>query len=464
MQLLRRLARTLARAFGPADPAELAVKAFQLLQKGDRYRAARLLAPELKRPSPHADVLFVQGLLHKARAEHATAAPWFRKAAESREGFGAAWNELATALTACGHVEGAVEALARAAALQPRSAGILQNLGRMRYRARDVRGAIDTLEAALAIEPDLAEAHFNLAEALLATGDFERGWSEYEWRPQLAKLEHVALPRWNATGGGRVAVIAEQGLGDVILAVRLLPRLKPHASHVTVFVQPALVRLIQAARLADDVRSLSEIASVTAERYDAYLPMMSLARVTGLRADEIARAPYLHALREDVQTWRERAGAPDGSLRVGVVSAGNPSHDLDYDRSIPVSRFSALSEIPGVVLYSLQLDANAGAAPAFPMIDFTSSLSDLAHTAALVQQLDVVVAVDTAVAHLAGALGVPVWVLCPYRADWRWEIDGRASPWYGRARIFRPAATAQWDPVIAQVGAALTELAASRPD
>ncbi|HEV7800545.1 MAG TPA: hypothetical protein VGP15_05665, partial [Burkholderiales bacterium] len=213
-------------------------------------------------------------------------------------------------------------------------------------------------------------------------------------------------------------------------------------------------------QLADEVRGLADMAQATPDRYDSYVPFMSLAHVTALRPEEIDPAPYLDARPEDFQTWRDRVGALDGSLRVGLVWAGNPAHDLDFDRSIPLESLAPIFGVEGVTVYSLQIGAEAGAHPELPMIDFTAHFTDVAQTAAFLKQLDLVIAVDTLIAHLAGALGVPLWLLCPLRADWRWEIDGNPTPWYRSVRIFRPKITAQWSPVIDELAQALRAQAA----
>jgi Flp pilus assembly protein TadD len=463
MQLLRRLFASIAgrTKAPPALPAETALRAFGLLRQGDTEGAAAVLAPLRAAASPHIDVLFVSALIHKARGQRAAAVNLLRQCVALRETFGAAWGELGTVLAASGDVEGALTALERAASLEPASAAIQQNLGYMRYRVRDVSGGIEALTTALELDPQLGDAQFNLAEALLAAGDFERGWAQYESRAHLpAAMQRVALPRWRFEPGARIAVVAEQGFGDVILFARLLPRLRSLAASVSVFSYPRLVPLFEQAQLADEVRPLADIAQATLERYDSYVPFMSLAHVTALRPEDIDPAPYLGARPVDLETWRTRVGPPDGSLRVGLVWAGNPAHDLDFDRSIPLASLATIFGVEGISIYSLQVGATPDAHPGLPMIDLTAHLTDVGQTAALLKQLDLVIAVDTLIAHLAGALGVPLWLLCPLRADWRWEIDGAPSPWYRSVRIFRPKITAQWSPVIAELTEALRAHAA----
>jgi tetratricopeptide (TPR) repeat protein len=465
MQFLRRLFASAARRT-PASPetaAQTALRAFALLQQGDSESAAAALAPRLSAATPDADVLFVAALIHKSNGEHAAAVNLLRQTVALRDELGAAWGELGAALTALGDAEGAVAALERAAALEPGAAAIHQNLGYMRYRVRDVSGAIDALTTALALDPGLRDAQFNLAEALLASGDFERGWAHYETRAHLeAAMQRVGLPRWRGEPGARLAVVAEQGFGDVILFASLLPRLRGVAVSVCVFTYDRLVPLFEHAQLADDVRSLADIDQATPDRYDSYVPFMSLAHVTALRPHEIDPAPYLGARPDHAQTWRTRVGPRDGSLKVGLVWAGNPAHQFDFDRSIPLGNLAPLFGVRGVTMYSLQVGADLSAHPELPMIDLTSHLTDVAQTAALLKQLDLVIAVDTLVAHLAGALGVPLWLLCPLRADWRWAIGDKPSPWYRSVRIFRPAVTAQWSPVIEALAEALRIHAAEK--
>lgn len=443
----------------PEEGARAAIAAYGLLQQSDIEGAQALLAPFLDDETDHADILFVQGLVHKQRNQHERAAACFHKAIALRHDFAAAWNQLGTVLKDSGRLEEALTALEKACDLEPQSAALHQNLGLLRYQLRNVDGAIQSLTHALSLDPSMKQAHFDLAEALLAAGDFERGWSEYEHRPHVARaMSGVRIPRWSPQRPpGRVAVIAEQGLGDVLLFLRFLPRLRTRVLELAVFVQPALVTLVRESGLADAVLSLKDIPA-TAD-YDSYLPLMSLAHVTGFSGTDLeGDAPYLAVGTERVLSWRDRMGPRDGRTRVGLVWGGNPDHPRDFDRSIPGRELAPLGRIGGIVWCNLQIGRDDLGMPAFPFLDFTKQLRDLADTAALIEQLDLVISVDTAVAHLAGALGRPTWVLCPLRADWRWEIAGRSSPWYSSARVFRPVRTSQWSPVVASLVTALEAL------
>jgi Tfp pilus assembly protein PilF len=462
-RVLSRLLKVERREAAVDNPARSALEAYAALNRGDISGAQSLLTSAREHSPPNADVLFVQGLVHAVRRELEPAARSFREAIRLREGFGAAWTQLGLVLRDANAMDEALHAFETAASMQPETAEIHQHLGITRYQSRDVPGAIAASTAALALRPDMNEARFVLAEALLAAGDFERGWAEYERRPHVgAAMSRMRAPRWNGRQSlARLAVVAEQGLGDVLMFARLLPRLREHAANTGLFVQPALVELMRESDLADHVHSVNEIEA--AHGYDAHLPFMSLAQVLALRPHDLhSSAPYLRVAQSRLEVWRPRLVARGGTLRVGLAWGGNPSHARDSDRSIPAAALAPLSEVRSASFYSLQLGrTDLGRLP-FPCTDFTHELPNMADTAALIEGLDLVISVDSAIAHLTGALGCPLWALCPYRADWRWEIGGRESPWYPSARVFRPERTAEWSPVIARVAEALTA-AAMRP-
>jgi ADP-heptose:LPS heptosyltransferase len=192
--------------------------------------------------------------------------------------------------------------------------------------------------------------------------------------------------------------------------------------------------------------------------FDCYAPLLSLPLLAGTRLDSIpAPIPYVQPDPEIAQRWAARIGPRDGKLRVGLVWAGSPANNNDHNRSIAVERLAALATEPNVQFYSLQTGAAAATAGDAPpgMHDFTADLSDFAETAGLIAQLDLVITVDTAVLHLAGAMGKPVWAMIPFSPDWRWLMDRTDSPWYPTLRLFRQRFTGDWDSVIAAIAASL---------
>lgn len=450
------------RADPPADSDEAshaALAAFELLSKNDVSTAAEVLSKFLGGAHPSADVVFVQGCLHKARGEFSLAAERFRQACELREGFAAAWAQLADIHRSMGELERALAALEQAATYQPNSAVIQQNLGITQYQLREVTAAIAALSNAVSLDPSLTEARFNLAEALLSSGEFQPGWREYEYRPGLeTAMIGARMPRWQrGMKASRISVIAEQGLGDILLFARLLPRIHEHAPRVRVFVPRQAVQLLRESKLGDEVVSIEELTA--SQEDDTYVPFMSLPEMLALGPQQVdASVAYLSVASERTAKWAQRTGPRDDRMRVGLVWAGNASHRRDFDRSIDPIGLAPLGRLERIAFYSLQMGRIELGRPPLPLIDLMPAVKDLADTAALIAQLDLVITVDTVVAHLAGGLGHPVWVLCPLRADWRWEIAGHSSPWYASARIFRSAKTAEWTPVIARVADALDEL------
>jgi hypothetical protein len=290
-------------------------------------------------------------------------------------------------------------------------------------------------------------------------GRYARGWAEHEWRWQYrsfpASPRHTDSPSWrgDALAGRRLLTWAEQGLGDTLQFVRYTRLLAQRGANVVLEVQPELLRLMR--------ESLPEVEVVARgtvpRRFDLQAPLLSLPHLLDTRVETIpADVPYLHAQPERVAAWAQRLGEPDGRLRVGLAWAGSPSFQNDRQRSLPVRHLAHLAEIPGVEWFSLQ--KNPAEPPPLELSDWTTELVDFADTAALMMHLDLVISVDTAVAHLAGALARPVWVLLPHPPDWRWFLDRTDSPWYPTARLFRQPRSADWSTVMHDLTAELESL------
>ena len=465
MTLLGSLMRTLVRgrrsAAAPLTPSSAAARANELLSGGDLEAAAAVIAPFIGAAPVSAEILLVRGMIHEKRGEARDAEAAFRECVAQRPDFAAGWMRLALLVMASGKPEDAVAAFERAAACDPQSAPAQENLGFALFLLRDLTRSIAALERALALDPARVEARLTLANALLAAGDLERGWQEYEHRFAAGKLiRPLALPRWSPPAAvDHLAVVGEQGLGDTVLMGRFVPRLRRYAKRVTLFVLPQLVTLMENARLADRVLPLAALDTAQAAECNAFLPSMSLPFALGVAAGNLDPGPYLRADEARIEAWRTRLGARDGRLRVGLAWGGSHTHALDRYRSIPAGHLAPLGAVAGIAWHSLQIGRAELGVPALPLADHTAHLSDLAEIAALMHELDLVICIDTGVAHLAGALGCPVWVMATFHPDWRWEIAGQPSPWYSTGRVFRPPRTADWTPVVQQVAAALTSRA-----
>jgi hypothetical protein len=318
----------------------------------------------------------------------------------------------------------------------------------------------------LAVRPDYAEAHLNEALLRLLIGDFDRGWAKYEWRwriPSLA-LSERKFPLWrgaDAIDGKTILIHSEQGLGDAIQFCRYVSLVAARGARVILEVEKPLCELMTGlAGASAIIPKGSPLPHV-----DMQCPMLSLPLAFGTRLETIPSAtPYLSVSAQALKAWQTRLG-PKARPRVGLVWSGRSAHKNDRNRSISLRSLLSFFDIDATFV-SLQTDVRADDAAVMKdrgdILDCGDALEDFADTAALVSQLDLVIAADTSVAHLAGALAKPVWVLLPYVPDWRWLLARDDSPWYPTARLFRQSQIGKWDDVIAQVRAALPEFIASR--
>jgi tetratricopeptide (TPR) repeat protein len=359
-----------------------------------------------------------------------------------------------------------VEAMAsydKALAAMPGHPQILTNRGHaLRRLARPVE-ALAHFEAALATAPEFAEAHFEAAMTRLTMGDFEAGWKEYEWRWKTGAFarhrRQFQAPLWlgdQPISGKTILLHAEQGFGDTIQFIRYASLLAGRDAKVICEVQPELQPLLS------QLEGITIVASgAPLPAFDLHCPLLSLPLASATRLETIpAASPYLAAPAERVAYWRHRL--PAGSPRAGFVWSGQPSHKNDSNRSIALARLAALFENPPVQCFSLQSDlrsADGEVLRGLPnLVHLGDGLRDFADTAAVISLLDVVVSVDTAVAHLAAALGKPVLILLPYAADFRWMRNRGDSPWYPTAELFRQPAFGDWEGVITRVGERLRQL------
>lgn len=378
-----------------------------------------------------------------------------------------AHNERGVALAREGRSNEAVAAYSQATKLRPDFAQAHTNNGRALTDLGRIDESIAAHRRAVAHWPDDSIAHFGLADALLMAGEYTEGLTEYEWRwkgtaPVFKRK--FAEPRWSGEylNGRTLLIHAEQGFGDAIQFVRFAPELARFNGRVLLEAPRALVPLLHSAPGFEDVVAADD----PLPNFDAQIPLMSLPHVLGTRLDTIpTRTPYLQSDPVRTSVWRERL-SPYGGLKVGVVWAGNPEHTHDHWRSIQASKLLPHLTMPGVQLFGLQVGMRAGdreVVDATPgMIDLSPQLSDFANSAAAVDALDLVISVDTSVAHLAGAIGVPVWTLIPFSLDWRWMLGREDSPWYPTMRLFRQSRPGDWTTVLERVGTAIATLQRER--
>ncbi|MBF0372330.1 MAG: tetratricopeptide repeat protein [Alphaproteobacteria bacterium] len=373
---------------------------------------------------------------------------------------GNAWLNIGVAWQNCGRIEEAVVAYGRAAELVHQLPEALNNLAKAHLHLNRVDDAVKSARAAVAANQEEADAHFTLALALLTQGNYEEGWPEYEWRWNLPNVRthwNVKAPLWagQPLEGKRLLAYSEQGFGDNIQFVRFLLDSRCRDAHITLLVPGPLFRLMDRAGVADAVASdPGDVGPI-----DYCLPLMSFPHVLETTINSIpARVPYLRVPKDISSEWAKKVARSDREVAVGLVWAGNGTTDdpdaldMDKKRSLALEMFAPLVSVPRVQFYCLQKEFPSGS-----MVDMLERLSirrvmtpdcDFLDTAAIIDQLDLVITVDTAVAHLAGALGRPIWVASRFDSCWRWPRQSDTTPWYPTARVFHQPRSGQWQPVI----------------
>lgn len=317
--------------------------------------------------------------------------------------------------------------------------------------AEAVEGARRTVE----LNPDDGESHYRYSMVLLLVERFADAWQEYEWRWKQPGHEEqcVPAPRWRGgpLAGQTILVWTEQGYGDSLQFIRYVQLVKQQGATVIVECEDVLARIFATCTGVDRVVVRGEALPPL----DLHVPLMSLPLIFRTSLDTIPTSvPYLAPQSDAVSRWRAELAA-DASLKIGIVWRGNPRNLIDRRRSIPLEHFAPLAQVPGVRLYSLQLgparDELAHVGPDWPVTDLADRLVDFHETAAVMRNLDLVITCDSSPCHLAGALGVPVWVGVSYPPDWRWMLDREDSPWYPTMRLFRQKAAGNWQDVLARM-------------
>jgi hypothetical protein len=310
------------------------------------------------------------------------------------------------------------------------------------------------------LKPALAEAHLYRSFLSLLIGDFQRGWAEYPWRwkTKRSSPRDFHQPLWDGRPleSRTILLYAEQGLGDTIQFVRYAALVKQRGGSVIVECPRPLVSLLKSCAGIDRLVARGDPLPA----FDVQAPLLSLPGIFQTALDNLpATIPCLFADADLVRCWREDL-APLAGRKIGIAWRGSPAHVDDRARSLPLSCFESLARLPGIRLLSLQkgpgMEELQGLPSHFPVTELGSRLNDFADTAALLMNLDLLITCDTAVAHLAGALGAPVWVALPLVPDWRWLLDRNDSPWYPTMRLFRQKTLGDWTGVFDEIETALS--------
>jgi Flp pilus assembly protein TadD len=431
-------------------------------QRGDIDAAERGYREALELAPGHPTATHYLGVAAYQRGHLETALPLLHAAVEAAPKEAEFHNNLGLALAAADRSEEAIAAHRRALDLRPGHAATWSNLGLALQANNQVRDAIAAYRSAIGLEPEFAQAHWNLGLALLANEEFDEGWREYAWRHKVPELARLARrwpgPKWDggSPDGLTLLVTTEQGLGDTLQFIRLARTLAARGARVLVSAQQPLVRLLASAPGVAAVYGPDEAVPA----HDAHIPLIDLAGILGVTPSTIPSAvPYLEAdpvrRGEIASTLEQHAGA----LKVGLAWSGNQRNVNERRRSIPLPWLAPLLALPDVVWYSLKRgseETGIEAVPGAQALQRHPAREDFDGLAALVAELDLVVSVDTSIAHLGGALARPTWVLLASAADWRWQSGRLDSPWYPTVRLFRQPRAGDWEAVIRDVVAALS--------
>ncbi|HXX63629.1 MAG TPA: tetratricopeptide repeat protein, partial [Bacteroidota bacterium] len=385
-----------------------------------------------------------------------------RQALELQSDFHLARNNLANALAGQGRFEEAERLYRETIQADPSIAEVHFNLAASLANNLRFQEALSSYDNALRARPDYPEAHLNRALISLLMGRLDEGWAGYEWRMKVRDPRRLYtapgpdLQMWDGSdiAGKSILVRCEQGFGDTIQFSRFLPLLKERGAHVVFECHRELCGLFEGFPGVESLQAMKR--EPPSARFDTYVQLLSLPGLLGIR--DVGSipwpGPYIRADETRVRQWggRIRCDRPT----VGLVWAGNPIHKNDYHRSIPAQIIMPLLDTPGVKFFSLQKGKHAADLEASGRAErLDPHLLDFSETAAAIENLDLVIAVDTAVAHLAGAMGKPVWTLLPYRPDWRWLLERSDSPWYPSMKLFRQSAHGDWPSVIGVVSSEL---------
>ena len=397
----------------------------------------------------------------------------FRKTLDYLPDFTDAWVGLGNALQDKGQQDEARRCYVNALDLEPASALARYNLGALDLRQNRLVEALEGFNLAINQQPDFVNAHWHKAFVCLLLGDYSQGWKEYEWRHRRSDNRNVRpfrKPAWDGSDlcGQTILVHDEQGCGDTFQFVRFLPLVKARGGRVVFECRRGLGNTLKGCKGYDIVLERSSYQDVPDIHFDVHAYLMSLPGLFHITPNNIpAEIPYITPDAHLIVKWKKRLAEENG-FRVGIAWAGSPGHTNEGNRSCRLDDFSPIAQIPNVTLYSLQKGEESKQADHPPQtmqiirldreIDVDRPFVD---TAAVMENLDLVITIDTSIAHLAGALGCRVWVLLCATPDWRWGLEGSETPWYPSMRLFRQRRAGQWDGVFEQVADALARLIAT---
>jgi tetratricopeptide (TPR) repeat protein len=425
------------------------------------YDRALALAPD------DVEVLTNRGIvLYELRRYEEALASYDRALAKKPE-FAEALNNRANVLLDLKRPDEALASCDRAVAIRPDYGSALNNRGIALQVLNRNDEALAQYEKAISLDANAVEAHWNGSLCKLLLGDYESGWREYEWRWRsddflaMSPMRHFSQPLWlgnEELADKTILLHAEQGFGDTLQFCRYIEWVAQKGAYVILEVEPALKTLLGSVRGVAQVAAKGE----SLPNFDFHCPLGSLPLAHGTRLENIpAEVPYLSPSRSNIEKWQEKLGKQT-MPRIGLAWSGRITHTKQHERSIALEKLLPLADC-GVTLISLQKDLQPHdqrlVGSQLPIQHFGNELADFSDTAALLSLMDVVISIDTSIAHLAGAMGKPAWIMLPFVADWRWLVDRDDSPWYPTARLVRQAVAGDWSSVVKKITGLLCDYA-----
>ena len=447
------------RPFDVDESDKLFTQAVTLHQQGKMVEAVRAYAQILSKEPRHPDIYNNLGVALRTLGKLEAAVACYRRALAYGQEAANVYSNLGNALRELARFEEAEAAHGRSVKLDAASpSGIYNGALVDRDLCRD-DVAMKKYDQALEIDPDYVDCHGDRSLLLLRNGNLEEGFPEYEWRWRLSNNPPRGFkqPLWDGSDltGKTILLHQEQGFGDMIQFARYVPLVKEKGGTVLIECQPELLRLFETLEGVDLVVS----SDAPLPDFDVAAPIITLAKIFGTTLESIPNTvPYVRAPEQQNFVLSPHSG----TVSVGICWAGKPTHKNDRNRSCSFVDFMDLTAVPDTTFFSLQkgdaISEYNERAGGILIADVGSKMNDFADTAMVLEQLDVLITVDTSIAHLAGAMGRPVWVLVPFAPDWRWLLDRNDSPWYPSMRLFRQTETGNWAPVFKQVEEELRKL------
>ncbi len=449
------------------ETADQALGRAQTAAQAKRFNEAAGICEDVLATFPeHPAGLALLGIVKAMQNDQERGIALLQRAIQLRPGNPSWYAHLSSMCRATNRIEEALVAGQESVRLDPNNADHLVNLSLIFTDADDQEKSSACLLRALGLNHKHADGHLAMAQNLLAAGDFEPGWLEYEWRneTEAGKLTMPAMTSapWNGMRipNGRLLLVGDQGYGDTIQFARFIGEAASRVQEVVLGCSEEMAPLLQ------DIPGVTQFCHrwTDVPGHAAHCRLSSLPYLFGVRPDTIpAPIPYLKADPARIAYWAERfqAQLPAGVRRIGLAWTGRPTHPNDRRRSVPLAQLLPLADLGPAVFVSLQKPMPARDVEHIEkfshMTDLSNELTNFGETAAVIENLDLIITVDTSMGHLSGALGKPVWIMIPKAADWRWMLGRTDSPWYPSARLFRQDKPGQWEPVLTSLRDALAE-------